>query len=208
MCPERTATPSLTSRFHATMPDGARSRIGLIMASSTASIERSPESTRIASGAWQRGAVSRWLSRRSRSPSLTRSSSKSGTGSPSASSCCILRRTLVSREAVRKNLTVAWGSTTVPMSRPSSTAPGGWTARRRCNSIRPARTAGRAEILLAACELSGVRIALLTSSSWRYTQFDAPSKAKRMSSERAIEPSVVSSSRGTSLRVASSATER
>ena len=65
----------------------------------------------------------------------------SSTGCPIASNSSARRRARTSGAAVTKIFTSASGQMTVPMSRPSSTAPGGW--RRSRAARRPARRAPR-----------------------------------------------------------------
>ena len=68
--------------------------------------------------------------------------------------------------AVRKILTVALGSTTVPMSRPSIRM--FWlSARPRWVSSRKLRTAGCAATADAAMPISSARMAVLTSSPFK-----------------------------------------
>ena len=68
--------------------------------------------------------------------------------------------------AVRKIFTVASGSTTVPMSRPSIST-SCFLAISRCSSSRKARTVGFAPTAEAAIPAASVRMAVLTSSSFK-----------------------------------------
>ena len=67
---------------------------------------------------------------------------------------------------MRKIFTLASGSTTVPMSRPSMTTLF-LRARERCISMRKARTSGMAETCEAQRETSGSRISFVTSCPFR-----------------------------------------
>ena len=78
----------------------------------------------------------------------------------------LLGTALGSALAVRKILTVALGSTTVPMSRPSIRM--FWlSARPRWVSSRKLRTAGCAATADAAMPISSARMAVLTSSPFK-----------------------------------------
>ena len=77
------------------------------------------------------------------------------------------RRARSSADAVRKILTSASGSTTVPMSRPSTTTLPGPAASSRCSPTRRARTAGTAETAETALVTASPRISAETSSPSR-----------------------------------------
>ena len=85
------------------------------------------------------GAVLRFMSRSSRRRISTRMVSYSGR-SPRISSSRCRRRALSSGAAVMKSFTCASGQTTVPMSRPSSTAPGSCMANWRWKARSASRT--------------------------------------------------------------------
>src|SRR3954469_487590 len=127
--------------------------------STTSSMPRPVVSTSTASGAATIGECSRLASRWSRSRT-------SLTGTPR-------RRARSSSSAVSHTLSSASGATTVPMSRPSATqSPLAMSA--RCLSSRAARTVGSAARREASWEISGVRMAALTSRPSSSTR--SPSK--------------------------------
>ena len=79
-------------------------------------------------------------------------------------------RTLTSADAVRKIFTSASGSTTVPMSRPSTTMLPWPAASSRCNCTNRARTAGTADTADTALVTSSPRISVDTFSPARQAQ--------------------------------------
>ena len=88
-------------------------------------------------------------------------------GWPLSSSWATRRRARSSGEAVRKIFSWAFGSTTVPMSRPSMSTLF-LRARSRWSSSRNARTAGMADTFEAAMDTSGVRMSPVTSRPHKY----------------------------------------
>ena len=105
-----------------------------------------------ASAAAARGAVARWLSRRSRARISAARSHSQPHPVPSAGA---LART--SALAVTKSFTSASGQTTVPMSRPSSTAPGSRRAKPRWKSSSAALTSGMTATIEAAAPTASLR---------------------------------------------------
>ncbi len=103
------------------------------------SISKSVVSSKTASLACFSGATGRFMSRSSRDL-ISASTAPSSTASPRPRSSRIRRRARSSGVAVTKILTSAFGAITVPMSRPSMTAPGFERANACCRAIRAART--------------------------------------------------------------------
>ena len=141
-----------------------------IIFSTITSMASSDESRSIASGACTSGA----LARRVAPVALLRLEHRLETPRLPCHASPPARRTgaRTSMEAVRKNLALALGSTTVPMSRPSSTAPGGLLARvrkpqarsplattRSCSTCRRFRACGsRSDVLTRQERLVDVAI--------------------------------------------------
>src|SRR2546428_495135 len=173
--------------------------------STTCSRSNPVVSTTTASAAARSGAMARSVSSLSRRRWSARTSG-SGTARPFSASSAWRRCALASSEAVRKNFTSASGKTTVPMSRPSSTAPrGAARPRSRCSWSSFCRTTGRAETTLAPRLISGVRIASVTSSPRSRTR-SPRNVSPRPASRRRARPG--SSSQETPARCAANATER
>ena len=140
---------------------------------------------------WARvsGATSRLLSRSSRSRRDWTISSVTCWPSWSAR-----RRARSSAEAVRNTLRSASGSTTVPMSRPSTTPPR--CAAARCSGVMASRTDGRADTRDTPAVTASPRISSSTSSSSSHVR--PPVRASW--TDRATSPHAASSSRSTSAR--------
>src|SRR2546428_629255 len=173
--------------------------------STTCSRSNPVVSTTTASAAARSGAMARSVSSLSRRRWSARTSG-SGTDRPFSASSAWRRCALASSEAVRKNFTSASGKTTVPMSRPSNTAPrGAARPRSRCSWSSFCRTTGRAETTLAPRLISGVRIASVTSSPRSRTR-SPRNVSPRPASRRRARPG--SSSQETPARCAANATER
>ena len=107
-------------------------------------------------------------------------SSPASAGLPAARSSATRRRARSSAVAVRKNFASAFGKTTVPMSRPSTTTPPAPPIR-RCRPSSAARTSGSAETRDAPSEISGVRIDEVSSSPLANTRFNVPSSRNESS---------------------------
>ena len=112
-----------------------------------ASIDKSVVSSKSASAAATIGATSRPASRASRA----RRSASTCVHAVGAPSSARRRAARTSSEAVTKSFASASGQITVPMSRPSSTAPPSRRAKRRWKSSSAARTSGSAATFDAAC---------------------------------------------------------
>src|SRR5438270_1801 len=80
---------------------------------------------------------------------MSASTAASSASSPRALTSMVRRRARTLGSATTKIFTSAWGQITVPMSRPSSTAPGGSAANCRWKLIRASRTLGIAETMEA-----------------------------------------------------------
>ena len=120
------------SRLHEARPRAPATGTG--QRATTSSIVSSVVSRSTASSAGRSGAAARPASRASRSR-ISRKRLSIVTEIPFAINCLYLRRARSSALAVRKTLSGASGNTTVPMSRPSATSPGG----RRKARWRPMR---------------------------------------------------------------------
>ena len=128
-------------------------------AASAAGASRFVVSSRSASGAGFSGAAARARSRSSRSV-RSRRTVDIILSAPRARNSARRRSARASGAAVRNIFTGASGRTTVPMSRPSSTAPappGGSCAKRRCQASSARRTAGCAATLEAAAPTASSR---------------------------------------------------
>ena len=79
----------------------------------------------------------------------------SSASSPRLRASRVRRRARTAGSATTKIFTSASGQITVPISRPSSTAPGGFAANWRWNSTNASRTRGMAETTEAACRPRG-----------------------------------------------------
>gem|GEM_PF-7002493 len=110
-------------------------------------------SSKSASAASISGAAARPESRRSRSARSAR------IGATSRPSSAARRCARIRTSAVTNSLAFADGAITVPISRPSSTAPPSCPAKARCRSSSAARTSGIAETSEAHRAASSVRIA-------------------------------------------------
>ena len=109
--------------------------------------------------------------------------------------------------AVRKNFASASGNTTVPMSRPSTTTPPS-APMRRCSPSRAARTSGSADTRDAPSEISGARIAAVTSFPFSVTWLTVPSNRNAMSMPSASAATPGPSSQATPRSRARSAIDR
>ena len=133
------------------------------MTASVSTTSCPPLSRMKASLAGSRGEVLRVRSRRSRAL-VSSSTTSNKTLFPLSFSCLYLLSARSSALAVRNILSMASGKTTVPMSRPSATRPGGMRCR-RCQASRAVRTSGKVASLDAAFPHSSARSRVVTSSS-------------------------------------------
>ena len=147
------------------------------MRATTASADSALESISIASSALRSGAAARVESRVSRA-TISALVCAASTGLPAAASSATRRRARSSVLAVRKNFASASGNTTVPMSRPSTTTPPA-APMRRCSPSSAARTSGSADTRDAPSDISGVRIAVVTSCPFSVTWLTRPFQAER-----------------------------
>ena len=122
-------------------------------ARNVASISKCVLSSKYASGARLSGAAARVLSRSSRRR-MSASTSAASAVAPAACSSAIRRAARTCGVAATKIFTSASGKITVPMSRPSITAPGGVRPKRRCKSTSAARTSAIAETNDAASPMA------------------------------------------------------
>ncbi len=119
-------------------------------ARNAASISKSEVSSKCASSAGLSGATARLLSRSSRALISAQHVIEGDIGASRLELVVSGARALTSGDAVMKSFTSASGHTTVPMSRPSRTAPPGRAGERRCSTRTARRTAGMAATIEAA----------------------------------------------------------
>src|SRR5579883_2312685 len=202
----RSLIPPSDDRFKGARPHGTvgarRARAMRSIVATTAASGRCVVSSTTASAAARSGASARLASRASRAAS-SRASAAASTASPRAASSAARRRARSSGAAVRKNLTAASGTTTVPMSRPSmTTSPAAASA--RCTASSRARTAGRTDTREASSPARAVRMAAVRSRP--STSSRSPRATKRSGATSAA--SAWSSSRATPRSAASRPTAR